>query len=714
MFLLIGFVLACGFGSWVLSQMFSGIARIPFQTRWVFFSALPVFGIVSGFSPFLVGYFVITLCFLGASMAVLLRRNLSSKSFTHKVMIFGGFGLGTLGLVAGIIGLVLNGFEQKNIPLEESFATRLVEEIPDPSQRGSYLTEMCSYGSGQDKHRIVFGDSVAIQTEPVDGTAFLDGWDGLSGRHRTYYWGHDYRALPLNGRVWYPKGKGPFPLVLIVHGNHVMEDYSDDGYGYLADLMASKGYIVASVDENFLNSSWADLFGGLKKESDARAWILLEHLRLWHSWNREEAHLFYGKIDTQRIGLIGHSRGGEAVGHAAVFNRLPAYPDDGSIRFDYGFHIQSVLAIAPVDGQYQPANIRSSMENVDYFVLHGAQDADVTSFEGLRQYERLSFTDSGYHFKAGLYIAGANHGQFNQSWGENDREPLFGSLLNLRPLLTAKDQEQIAKVFVSAFLEASLKEKKSYLPVFQDARAARSFLPKTLYLNQFEDSRFKEIAGFEEDLDLKSTIQGDSMIKGEHLTVWKEATIDTKHSDRDSRAVYLGWHRDKQQTDTANYAVQIQPESLSLDTQTVLVFSMAWVDGSTNPKQKGKWLQETEEKDQSSQESSNDDSEEEEEFIDFHLEIEDLAGEKIRFPLHHDSPLLPPVEVNLSKADAIRNKDESESVIRFFSFPLHNHLQQNPHFDPTKIQNIHFVFDLSEKGLILLDQIGFMSENQSN
>jgi hypothetical protein len=68
-------------------------------------------------------------------------------------------------------------------------------------------------------------------------------------------------SLPINTRVWYPEGDGPFPLALIVHGNHNMQDYSDPGHEYLGELLASKGIILASVDENFINYSWSDILG---------------------------------------------------------------------------------------------------------------------------------------------------------------------------------------------------------------------------------------------------------------------------------------------------------------------------------------------------------------------------------------------------------------------------------------------------------------------
>ncbi len=186
-----------------------------------------------------------------------------------------------------------------------------------------------------------------------DGSLLIDGWDGPDGWARTRFWGFDAKALPLQGTVWHPEGDGPFPLVLVVHGNHSMEDFSDPGYACLGELLASRGYVFVSVDENFLNGSILDLLGGpdggLDEENDARGWLLLEHLRQWRAWNAEATSPFHSRVDLDRVALIGHSRGGEAVAVAAAFNRLPRYPDDGTLAFDYGFGIHAVAAIAPVN-----------------------------------------------------------------------------------------------------------------------------------------------------------------------------------------------------------------------------------------------------------------------------------------------------------------------------------------------------------------------------
>src|SRR3989454_5280398 len=131
---------------------------------------------------------------------------------------------------------------------------------------------------------------------------------------------------------------------MIVHGNHNMADFSDPVYAYLGELLASRGFILASVDENLLNSG---LFHDPPKQQAVRGWMLLEHLKLWREWNQAPGNPFQGKVDLTRIALMGHSRGGEAAATAAAFNRMKYDPEDANIHFDYGFPIKAVVAIAP-------------------------------------------------------------------------------------------------------------------------------------------------------------------------------------------------------------------------------------------------------------------------------------------------------------------------------------------------------------------------------
>jgi len=164
----------------------------------------------------------------------------------------------------------------------------------DPSIPGAYGYRIYFYGKSDDKHRKEYRKGVDFKTKLVDARPFVKGIDKKKLKERKAYWGFDFDQLPLSGRVWFPSGDGPFPLVLIVHGNHDMTEYSDPGYAYLGELFASRGLITVSVDENFLN-------GDIKGENDARAFMLLEHLKVWRKWNQTEGHAFEDKVDMDRI-----------------------------------------------------------------------------------------------------------------------------------------------------------------------------------------------------------------------------------------------------------------------------------------------------------------------------------------------------------------------------------------------------------------------------
>jgi hypothetical protein len=85
-------------------------------------------------------------------------------------------------------------------------------------------------------------------------------------------WPFSNTAVPLNGILRVPRGRGPFPLAVFAHGNHAPLQNSTPGYLYLCELLASHGIAAATIDVNFLNGS---NFG----ENDARAIVHLEHLK---------------------------------------------------------------------------------------------------------------------------------------------------------------------------------------------------------------------------------------------------------------------------------------------------------------------------------------------------------------------------------------------------------------------------------------------------
>ncbi|MFD0958661.1 alpha/beta hydrolase family protein [Paenibacillus chungangensis] len=395
----------------------------------------------------------------------------------------------------------------------------------DPSATGEHEIISLSYGSGRDKHRKRFGSEVDKIAAPVDASSIITKWP----KKKEWFWGFDQHELPINGTVWMPKENGKFPLVFIVHGNHLMEHFSDEGYAYLGELLASRGMIVTSVDANFLNYS---VWSGIPNDDmKARAWLMLQHLRQFLQWDQSDNDVFAGKIDWNNIAMIGHSRGGQAVAMAA--DRESWFADDSSLKLLEGVSIKSVVAIAPTDKRVDSKS--ASLSNVNYLTIQGARDADVNHFYGSRQYNRTAFDETGY-FKSSLYIEDANHSRFNSDWGSMDEKWPGGLMLNDRNMLSGEEQRHIAKVYISAFLESTLLANQSYMPLFQDYRTGMAWLPDTGYVNRYEGAEFVAIERFEGT----DTCIDHASATG--MASWmSQAAVNRNGASKGTNGVELGW-----------------------------------------------------------------------------------------------------------------------------------------------------------------------------
>jgi dienelactone hydrolase len=593
---------------------------------------------------------------------------------------------------------------------------------PNPGVPGTLAVRTLVYGSGTDKNRRAFRDSVALKTRTVDGSAMVSAPPEIA-KARSKYWGFDFKKLPINGRVWYPQGDGPFPLVLIVHGNHNMKDFSDPGYGYLGQLLASRGFILVSVDENFIN-------GNLRGENDGRGWLLLEHLKRWRTWNDSLGSPFYHKVDMSNIALMGHSRGGEAAPVAAAFNRLSHYPDDATIKFDYNFDIKSIVAIAPVDGQYQPAGKPTPVENVNYLVFHGSHDGDVSAFSGLRQYQRIRFTDGRPWFKSAVYVYRANHGQWNTVWGNKDNGPRSGRSLALDALIPPEDQRQFSKVYIGGFLEATLKGKKEYLPMFRDHRTIGHWLPKTMYITRFSENGFRALAGYDEDVDVTTGSVPGVTISEDSLSSWKEAPIPirSRNSDLGTNAVWLGWNNKPVGKDTtkprapASYSVSISDSLRStwnVGEGSSVVLSLAPTPATPGPRKTardstkkadsaaamGKPAAKTKGGPKKPDEKAKPDTTP----VDLSVELVDAAGATARVALSQFGKPRRPLEITVYRR---KGRDKSafpnpyELVLQTYVMPIKEFARVGA-FDASRVRTIRLVFDKTRVGQVVVDDIGF-------
>lgn len=614
---------------------------------------------------------------------------------------------------------------------------------PNPSTPGTYAVKTVFYGSGTDKQRPEFGKDVAITTKTVDVSPFAS-VSGSQAKTRKEFWGFDLKMAPLNGRVWYPDGPGPFPLALIVHGNHNYRDFSDPGYGYLGELLASRGIITVSVDENFIN--------GLSGENDGRAWVLLKHLEAWKSFNETEDNPFYGKVDMSKIAVMGHSRGGEAAATAAAFNTLKYYPDNFKQEFHFNFAIKAVVAIAPVDGQYKPTGQFTPLQNVDYLILHGSHDGDVSTAVGLRQYERLQFTDGEPHFKAAVFMYRANHGQWNTVWGNKDNGPRSGRSLDLRALIDPEEQRMMAKVLISGFLEATLHGKRDYLPMFRDHRTAGDWLPKTMYTTKFQESGYRPLLAFNRDIDLTTGATDDIVLSAEHVSTWKEEVVPfrgSSSSTQEHNAVTIGWNNRFPVDDTAADqdaeadATAATPEDeakgplappASFSISVPASDRRAWGIGNnsavyvslaatmTKPGPRARPKDPNAKDDEADKKAAakptpkpkpkpkpKKDEEPDMTPVDLTVELTDAAGHVTRLPLSRFGIARKPLEARIYRRagrDDSRFANIYELIPQTFVMPMADFVRETPAFDPSQVATIRLLFDKTEAGTIVLEHVG--------
>ena len=586
------------------------------------------------------------------------------------------------------LALANGGFEQ--IPVSDSALSNdsiVPLKADDPGLPGSYDYHSFTYGSGRDLHREEYGSKADFISSPVDASAYIKDWPRL----RSLFWGFNYSALPLNGRVWMPEGDGPFPIILMVHGNHMMEDYSDGGYTYLGEQLASRGFIAVSLDENFLNySAWS---GIPDNDFKVRAWMILKHLEQIGEFSKEPDNPFYAKVDYTQTALLGHSRGGQAVAMAADAGRW--FKSDSAFAVTKQFHITSVIALAPTDKAID--GLQARLTDINYLTLQGARDGDVHDFYGDRQYIRTSYTHGSNAFKSSLYIADANHSQFNTDWGLRDQSLPTGLFLSRKQIMDEDEQRQIAKVYVSAFLETTLHGNKDYLGLFRDYRTGLDWLPKTSYYNRFQSGDFRQIAAFDEDRN-KNTAGRSGTADAEGL-LWTEELAQDRESK--SKATYgLVLERTALKDAKAAYSIQLQTGAVNdaaLSGATGLSFSMSNLN-KLSPEQRNSSIRPP----------------------DIEVELTDNNMNTARLTLAEVKEILPLPRTLFTLTPWLEERisdhkygDPSEAVFQTYELPFSQFQQEYPAFNPKNIREITFYLRGSGDK-IMLDDIGFYAEDILN
>jgi hypothetical protein len=255
----------------------------------------------------------------------------------------------------------------------------------------------------------------------------------------------EYNKGTTHGSIYYPAeedGKdkafdkrlaklGRVPIVVMAHGNHDPGVPSYLGYDYFQHDLAKMGIIAVSVDCNALNGNG----GGVTNIVD-RADLIIDNIAFLQTMDADPGSIFFQKIDFKRLGLMGHSRGGDAVVTVPTVIALA------------GVTIQSVLALAPTNFRYWAGMSTIQPRGYAFQTILPAGDGDVHDNNGAQFYDQATPGP----FKNQLYVWYACHDFFNRQWPDDD------SLWTPpQPAVMARaDHERILSVYGCAFLRATL------------------------------------------------------------------------------------------------------------------------------------------------------------------------------------------------------------------------------------------------------------------
>jgi len=295
-------------------------------------------------------------------------------------------------------------------------------------------------------------------------------------------------GLTTTARIYYPSATGgdnaaattdpgKWPGIAYAHGRFFAKADNITATNHLRATgvirhLVSHGFVVISI-----NMTLVDRFQSYLLK--ARATIVNAGLRYLKSDVEIGGVALADLVDGDRLGTIGHSRGGAAAVAADYFDE----PD---------IDISAVACISPVEGL-------SIATDKPIFILYGALDDDVSSGDPVKIFERCS------GWKSFAYLDGASHFHFSDDL-----------TVDMAVLSRARHAE-VAGAYFSAFFLAMLKGDRSHdealigdLP-FGDPEVRMTF--------QHMSGVSKKIDEFETTLDDPNALGGARSVAGFNLAI---------------------------------------------------------------------------------------------------------------------------------------------------------------------------------------------------
>jgi hypothetical protein len=276
------------------------------------------------------------------------------------------------------------------------------------------------------------------------------------------------------------QASGKRPLILFLHGRHVtcyfggpdgIDTYdwpcpdgwlpipSHKGYRYVADILASQGYIVVSISANGINGQDYDSFDA---GTTSRSVLIRHHLTLWAQWNTGGdpwGGRFRGRLDMSQVVLVGHSRGGEGVHRAAI---------DVSISDPY--KIVGLVSYGPTAfGKQVTPDVHSA-------TILPTCDGDVLDLQGQAYIDASRVIAYSEALRSAVIALGTNHNYFNTEWTPglavapakddwyDDFDPVCGSV-NGTLRLTPLEQQAVGAAYTAALIKLAINQDITMLPL---------------------------------------------------------------------------------------------------------------------------------------------------------------------------------------------------------------------------------------------------------
>lgn len=215
-------------------------------------------------------------------------------------------------------------------------------------------------------------------------------------------------TFPLDGVLAVPQGEN-CPVVFILHGAHGVDDVTENryyqGFSYLAESLAQKGYLAVSININRAFS--VEPFEG--DEYGRAMGIFNAYYDLIKRANDREKVFdadLKGKADLTSLNFIGHSRGGDDSLY--ITKQLRDGGDDS---------VRSVLLVA------SPLMVIPEMSYTDVptGVILSQYDGDVVGLETTTLFNRAWFLDEARETPVSMaFLYGGNHNQYNSSIAQED------------------------------------------------------------------------------------------------------------------------------------------------------------------------------------------------------------------------------------------------------------------------------------------------------